>query len=207
MQELKCKICRRLGLKLFLKGDRCYSPKCAVLKRPYAPGLKGKRKTSAPSEYGKQLHELQKVKSWYKLSGTQFSNYVNETIEKRKSGENVADSLISKIEKRLDNVVFKAGFASSRSKARQLANHGHFLVNGKMVDIPSYQTKIGDEISIKNINSGVFKDLVLNIKKYNAPAWMELDKEKIKTTVKKEPVLEDAQLPAEITTVFEFYSR
>jgi len=207
MQELKCKICRRLGVKLFLKGERCYSPKCAVLKRPYAPGLKGKRKTSAPSEYGKQLHELQKVKSWYKLSETQFSNYVNETIEKRKSGENVADSLISKIEKRLDNVVFKAGFASSRSKARQLANHGHFLVNGKMVDIPSYQTKIGDEISIKNINSGVFKDLALNIKKYNAPAWMDLDKEKIKTTVKKEPVLEDAQLPAEITTVFEFYSR
>ncbi|MFA5747236.1 MAG: 30S ribosomal protein S4 [Candidatus Paceibacterota bacterium] len=207
MQELKCKICRRLGVKLFLKGERCYSPKCAVLKRPYAPGLKGKRKTSAPSEYGKQLHELQKVKSWYKLSETQFSNYVNETIEKRKSGENVADSLISKIEKRLDNVVFKAGFASSRSKARQLANHGHFLVNGKMVDIPSYQTKIGDEISIKNINSGVFKDLALNIKKYNAPAWMDLDKEKIKTTVKKEPILEDAQLPAEITTVFEFYSR
>jgi small subunit ribosomal protein S4 len=207
MQELKCKICRRLGLKLFLKGERCYSPKCAVLKRPFAPGLKGKRRTSAPSEYGKQLHELQKVKSCYKLSETQFANYVNETIEKRKSGEDVANKLIAKIEKRLDNVAYRAGFASSRSKARQLANHGHFLVNGKLVDIPSYQTKIGDKISLKNPNLAVFKDLALNLKKYNAPAWIELDKEKIVAEIKKDPVLEDAQLLAEITTIFEFYSR
>ncbi len=207
MQELKCKICRRLGSKLFLKGDRCYSPKCAMIKRPYAPGLKGKRRTSAPSEYGKQLHESQKVKKWYKISETQFGNYVEDVLAHRETGQNVANVLVQKLEKRLDNVIYRLGFASSRSQARQLVNHGHFLVNGKKVDIPSYQVKVGDTVSIKKANDGALKNLAVSIKKYNAPAWIEIDKEKLEGKIKKDPILEDAQLPAEITTIFEFYSR
>lgn len=207
MEELKCKICRRLGLKLFLKGERCYSPKCAMIKRPYAPGMKGKRRASNLSEYGKQLRESQKVKKWYKVSESQFSQYVEDALSHRQGGRNVTDILVQKLEKRLDNVVYKLGFAASRSQARQIVNHGHFLVNGKNVDIPSFQTKIGDVISIKKQNAVIFKNLPVFIKKYNAPAWLELDKEKLEGKIKKDPVLEDAQLPAEITTIFEFYSR
>ncbi|MFA5248990.1 MAG: 30S ribosomal protein S4 [Candidatus Paceibacterota bacterium] len=207
MQELKCKICRRLGLKLFLKGERCYTPKCAAVKRPYAPGLKSKRKGRTLSEFGKQLHELQKVKNWYKLSGNQFGNYVEDTLEHRKPGQDVTNVLIQKLEKRMDNVAFKAGFAASKSQARQLVNHGHFLVNGKSVDIPSYSMKIGDKLSVAKATDGAFKNLAVNLKKYNAPSWLELDKDKMEVAIKKEPTLEDAQLPAEITTVFEYYSR
>jgi small subunit ribosomal protein S4 len=207
MEKLKCKICRRLGLKLFLKGERCYSAKCAMIKRPYSPGMKGKRRPSALSEYGKQLQESQKVKKWYKISESQFGNYVKDVLTHREGGQDVTNILIQKLEKRLDNVVFKLGFAGSRSQARQLVNHRHFLVNGKIVDIPSYQTKIGDKISIKKEKDGAFKDLAVSIKKYNAPAWLELNKEKMEGQVKRDPVLEDAQLPAEITSIFEFYSR
>jgi len=141
MIENKCKICRRVGEKLFIKGDRCMSPKCAMVKRPYPPGMKAKKVKRTVTEYGKELREKQKLKKWYILREKQFSKYVEEVLEKRGKTGDAGVLLIKKLETRLDNVVFRMGFASSRVQARQFVSHGHFLVNGKLIDVPSYHVK------------------------------------------------------------------
>src|SRR4030043_988045 len=145
MISIKCKKCRRAGQKLFLKGERCYSQKCAMVKRPYPPGLHGKRRSSL-SEYGKQLLEKQKIRNTYGVLERQFKKYVLET--KDKAGDK-REFLFKKLEKRLDNVIFRAGFAKSRTQARQTVSHGHVLVNSRRMNIPSYEVKVGDVISIK----------------------------------------------------------
>lgn len=138
----KCKICRRFGQKLFLKGDRCIGQKCAMIRRPYPPGQKRKRRKSQLSEYGRQLHEKQKIRLSYGMGERQFKKYVKGCLAKSaKEGRGFVDFLVERLESRLDNVVFRVGLANSRSKGRFLVTHGHFLINNKPVDLPSYQVK------------------------------------------------------------------
>ncbi|MFH1656335.1 MAG: 30S ribosomal protein S4 [Candidatus Nealsonbacteria bacterium] len=208
MKNTKCKICRRLGIKLFLKGDKCLSQKCLMVKNPY-PSTQGKRRKGTTSEYGKELKEKQKLKNWYNLRETQFKKYVKEVLDKRGKVEDAGDLLIKKLERRLDSVVFRLGFTMSRSNARQIVNHGHFLVNEKKVDIPSYQVKKGDIVSLRlsSREKTLFKNLSSVLKKYNPPSWLILDVEKLEGKVIGEPSLEEASPPSEISAIFEFYSR
>ncbi|MFH1714452.1 MAG: 30S ribosomal protein S4 [Candidatus Nealsonbacteria bacterium] len=209
MINSKCKICRRQGVKLFLKGEKCFSPKCSIIKKPYAPGPKKTRRFRSLSEYGKELKEKQKLKNWYNLSEKQFVAYVAKTLAARRKVENTADYLIKILETRLDNVVFRLGLAVSRSAARQLISHKHFLINGKPNNIPSHQVKKGDVISLKlkSLERKSFKDVQAGIKKYTPPSWLELKVDKMEGKVIGEPTLQEASPPAEIASIFEFYSR
>jgi small subunit ribosomal protein S4 len=209
MKQAKCKICRRLGDKLFLKGDKCLSAKCAMIKRPFAPGQKAKKRRSALTEYGREMREKQKVKKWYNVSESQFKDYVFEVMENRSSDIDVASQLIAKLESRLDNIVFRMGWAKSRGQARLLVTHGHFLVNGKKVDIPSYRISVGDAISIREGSKGkeILKTLPETMKKYSLPKWLSYDGDKIEGKVMRYPTPEDVQLPSEVSTIFEHYSR
>ena len=206
MNQSKCKICRRLNEKLFLKGDRCYTQNCAMVKRPYVPGQKAKRKTGRPSEYSKQLSEKQKLKKMYNLREAQFKKYVYKVLKKK--DENASDNLIAFLESRLDNVVYRLGFGFSRIQARQLVSHGFFLVNGKHVNIPSYKVKKDEVIALKetkrkrkNIES--FKNLM----KQNRVDWVELDAEKMEGKMTHLPTLEEVSPPVKIQAIFEFYSK
>lgn len=209
MKNKKCKICRRLGVKLFLKGEKCLSPKCPMVKRPYPPGQKGKRRKGPPSEYAIQLSEKQKLKAWYNLEERQFKNYVKKILEKRGKVEDAELELIKILESRLDNVVFRLGFANSRIQARQLVSHSFFLVNGNSVNIPSFQVKKGDLISLKpqKVQKKIFQNLKNLLKKHKTPSWLKLDVEKLEGKVIGEPSLEEAQPPVEISSIFEYYSR
>ena len=212
--DAKCKICRRQGVKLFLRGERCFSPKCAMVKRPYAPGLKGKRRKRAPSEYAKGLREKQNLKKWYGLGERQFKKYVKEILEKtRKARSGKAEDatvlLIRRLESRLDNVIFRLGIVSSRSFARQLVSHGYFKINNRPVDVPSFQVKKGDVIKVKpgKQKKKVFQNLAQALKKQRLPDWPVFDAQAFETKVVNNPFLEPANLPAEISVIFEFYSR
>lgn len=209
MQDKKCKICRRLGTKLFLKGERCLLPKCPMVRRPYPPGQKGKRRTRALSEYGKELKEKQKLKNLYSLRENQFRNYVKGVLKKRGKTEDVGNLLIRKLERRLDNVIFRLGLTLSRRQARQVIGHGHFLVNGKKVKTPSYQVKRDDKISPHPsfFKKAMFKNLPNVLKKHKPPSWLEFDIKKIEGKVIGEPSLEEVGLPVEISSIFEYYSR
>ena len=205
----QCRTCRRLGQKLFLKGDRCFSPKCAVAKRAYAPGPQKKKRGGAPSEYKKSLTEKQTLKRWYGLSEKQFKRYVKETLAKMGKVDDVSAELIRRLEKRLDNAIFRLGFAKSRIMARQLVSHGYFKINGKAVNIPSYQLEKDDVVALKENKKakGVFKELAENLKKQEVPAWLNLDKTKLEAKTVGEPSLDEVKPPAEISLIFEFYSR
>ena len=209
MLNAKCKICRRLGVKLFLKGEKCLSPKCPMVKKAYPPGQKGKRRVKALSEYGKELREKQKLKNWYNLKERQFRKYVKETLEKRGKVEDAATRLIQTLESRLDNVVFRLGFASSRRKAKLLISHRHFLVNDKVINIPSYLVKKGDKIKIRPTShkKTVFQNISTTLKKYETPAWLELNIEKLEGKAVGRPSLEEVAPPVEISSIFEYYSR
>jgi small subunit ribosomal protein S4 len=208
MQDSKCKICRRLGVKLFLKGEKCLSPKCPMVKKPYPPGQKRKRRVRALSEYGKELREKQKLKNWYNLKEGQFRKYVEKALGLRKK-EDSATLLIKTLESRLDNVVFRLGFSPSRTQARQLISHRHFLVNSRLINIPSYQVKKGDKISIKpsSRKKNIFQNLLTSLKKHKTSSWLELSPEKLEGKVIGEPTLEEAVPPVEISAIFEYYSR
>jgi len=212
--DAKCKICRRQGVKLFLRGERCFSPKCAMVKRPYAPGLKGKRRKRAPSEYAKGLREKQNLKKWYGLGERQFKKYVKEILEKtRKARSGKAEDatvlLIRRLESRLDNVIFRLGIVSSRSFARQLVSHGYFKINNRPVDVPSFQVKKGDVIKVKpeKQKKKVFQNLAQALKKQRLPDWLVFDAQAFEAKVVNNPFLEPTNLPAEISVIFEFYSR
>ncbi len=204
-----CNKCRRAGTKLFLKGERCNSPNCAMVKKPYAPGQKAKRRRRPLSEYGKELVEKQKMKMYYNLKEKQFSNYVNNIINKKRGEESTGDQLIKRLEGRLDNMCYRAGFASSRPQARQMVNHGFFYVNEKSVDIPSYQTKVGDVISIRTNSKkkNLFGDWAAKIKNYTPPSWISLDKKKMEAKIVGDVIVDDIAPPVEISSVFEFYSK
>ena len=210
MKNEKCKICRRLGVKLFLKGERCISSKCAMIKSPYPPGEKRKKRSrSGFSEYSKELSEKQKIKNWYNLREKQFSNYVKDVLDKRDKKEDAGTALIRKLEFRLDSIVFRSGFASSRKTAKQLVGHGHFLVNGKKVDVPSYQVRKGDVIVLRpsSKDKTFLKNILPALKKHQAPSWIKFDPNKLEAEITGEPSLEEVSLPGEILTVFEFYSK
>jgi len=205
----QCKTCRRLGQKLFLKGDRCFSAKCAMVRRAYAPGIQKKKRGGTPSEYKKSLDEKQTLKKWYGLSERQFKKYVKETLAKMGKVEDVSNELIRRLEKRLDNVVFRLGFAKSRVQARQLVSHSYFLINGKPVNVASYEVKKDDLVGIKENKKakGVFKDLANELKRKEVPAWLSLNKEKLESKTIGEPSLDEVKPPAEISLIFEYYSR
>jgi len=209
MSDSQCKICRRMGVKLFLKGERCFTQKCQMVKKPYPPGKKGKRRLIPLSEYGRELKEKQKLKNLYNLKETQFKNYFKKVLKKRGKVENASDLLVKILESRLDNVVFRLGFTSSRKQARQLVSHGYFLVNGKATNIPSRQLKKGDVVTIKPQKSkkAVFKDIKTIVKKIKTPNWLEFNVEKLEGKLKSDPTLEDITVPVEISSIFEFYSR
>jgi len=209
MENSKCKICRRLGVKLFLKGEKCLSPKCPMVKKPYPPGQKRKRRPIPLSEYGKELREKQKLKNWYNLGERQFKNYVKKVLDMRQKVEDPATLLIKNLETRLDNVIFRLGFATSRPQAKQLVSQALVLVNRKSIDTPSYQVKKGDIISIKpqKIKKSIFQNLKNLLKKHKTPSWLKLDVEKLEGKVIAEPSLEEVAPPVEISAIFEFYSR
>ncbi|OGD23888.1 30S ribosomal protein S4 [Candidatus Azambacteria bacterium RBG_16_47_10] len=208
MIDAKCSKCRRAGEKLFLKGERCFGPKCSIAKDAGAPGMHGakKRRGRGGSEYGTQLREKQKVKQSYGIRERQFRKYFDAASKSRGRTSGILTQLL---ETRLDNVVFRLGFAGSRSQARQMVGHGHFAVNGRRVDIPSYQVKTGDIITIREGSAGkkIFNDLRTVIKKYDAPEWLAIDKEALKGEVKRTPTEEESEMPFNLQLIIEFYSR
>ena len=173
-KNIKCKICRRAGAKLLLKGSRCYGQKCAMVRRPTTPGKKGKRRARTLSEFGRELREKQRMKAWYNLREQQFKNYVKAVLAKKSSAEDLPLALMSVLENRLDNVVFRLGFAPSRLNARQLVSHKSFLVNGKPVNLPSYQVQKGDVISRapRKAKNTYFTHLRPDLKTYKTPSWL-----------------------------------
>lgn len=209
MKYDQCKTCRRLGQKLFLKGDRCFSEKCAMNKRPFPPGPQKKRRGGNASAYKKSLNEKQTLKKWYGLSERQFKAYVNETLRKMGKVEDLSVELIKILETRLDNVIFRLGFGKSRPQSRQLVSHGYFLINGKPVNIASYQVNKKDIITLKDNKKvkGIFRELAEELKTKEIPLWLSLDKNKLEAKIVGEPNLEEVKAPAEISLVFEFYSR
>ena len=198
-----CRICRREGQKLYLKGDRCYGDKCALTRRSSAPGQHGARKAKL-SGYGVQLREKQKVKRYYGLLEGQFyATY--ERAEKMKgiAGEN----LLQLLELRLDNVVFRCGFANSRKEARQFVTHGHFTLNGHKADIPSMTLSVGDVISLKDKSKASDKFKGIQEDSKNSPKWLAVDFEKMEGTITALPVRDDIDLPIEEHLIVELYSK
>lgn len=203
----KCKRCRRAGEKLFLKDDRCNSPKCAMVKRPYAPGAHGKNISRGQSEYGKQLAMKQKIKRIYGVLETQFRKHFEEI--KNKPGV-TGDLLLQRLELRLDSVVRRMGFGGSPSLSRQLVTHGAFLVNGKAVNIPSFQVKVGDVISVKKskAENTFFKNQAAALKnKKDFPNWVQFDAAKLEGKVTALPAREDVGIHVDPQMVVEYYSR
>ena len=204
-RDAVCRICRREGDKLFLKGDRCYTDKCAIARRGYAPGQHGQGRKKM-SEYGTQLREKQKAKRYYGLLENQFYHYFElATKMTGKTGEN----LLKVLESRLDNVVYRAGFAMSRPEARQLVSHGHFTVNGKPVNIPSYMVKAGDVVAI--VEKSMSSDKIKGVLEANAsrPAlnWLSVDKNKAQATVVNLPERSEIDLQVEEQLIVELYSK
>lgn len=205
--EAVCRQCRREGSKLYLKGDRCYSDKCAFSKRGYAPGQHGQGQARKKvSEYGIQLREKQKTRRIYGLLERQFRNYF-EKAERQKgiTGEN----LLVLLERRLDNVTFRLGFASSRTQARQLVRHGHFAVNGRRVDIPSFLVKAGDVVTVAEASKDapIMKEMAEGLATKTVPAWLELNAAGLSGKVLRYPTREEIDVPVQEHFIVELYSR
>jgi small subunit ribosomal protein S4 len=201
-----CRLCRREGMKLFLKGSKCFSDKCPIEKRNFAPGQHGKDRKAKVVGYGLQLREKQKAKRIYFTQEGQFRNYYENAVRaKGVTGER----LLQQLERRLDNVIFRMGFAQSRRQARQLVRHGHVAVNNRKVNIPSYQVSAGEEISIRENSK---KLTVLELAKEFAshgtqPTWLEVDRDNYKGRVLNLPKREDIQLPVNEQLIVELYSK
>lgn len=200
----KCKQCRREGAKLLLKGDRCQSSKCAMIKRNYQPGVHGVKRSARLTEYGIQLREKQKAKRYYGLLEKQFRNYYEKAIKQK---GNTLNSFISMLERRLDNVVYCLGYAKSRRQARELINHRHFKINGKRVNIPSYQVKLNDEIDLTEKSKTCFKDTIKELPKAKAPDWLNLDIQTSTAKMVELPSLENVKPIFNTKLIIEFYSR
>lgn len=201
-----CRICRRENLKLFLKGDRCYGDKCAFDRRSYAPGEHGQRRRGKLSDYGIQLREKQKVKRMYGLSEKQFRlSFQEADRQKGVTGTN----LLVLLERRLDNVVYRLGFVNSRTQGRHFVRHNHFMVNGRRVNIPSYLIKVGDEITVgeKSQKVQAISDAMETVVRRGLPQWLDLEKDKMKGTVKNLPVREDLTTPMQEQLIVELYSK
>ncbi|MBP2641691.1 MAG: rpsD [Firmicutes bacterium] len=202
-----CRLCRREGVKLYLKGDKCYSDKCSFTRRGYAPGQHGQGQARKKvSEYGIQLREKQKARRVYGILERQFRNYF-EKAERQKgiTGEN----LLVMLERRLDNVVYRLGFADSRVQSRQLVRHGHFTVNGRRVDIPSYLVKSGEVVQLQENSkqSPLFKDIMESAAHKTVPAWLELSASDMSGKIVRYPTREEIDIPIEEHLIVELYSR
>jgi len=203
--EAVCKLCRREGQKLFLKGERCYTDKCGVTRRAYAPGQHGQSRKKT-SEYGLQLRAKQKARRFYGVLERQFSHYFEMAVKKTgMAGEN----LLRILESRLDNVVYRLGFASSHAEARQLVNHGHFIVNGKKVNIPSFLVKPGEIITLKETsrNNEKLKSIIEANSYRPVPKWLDIDRGTLQGTVISLPNREDIDLDVEEHLIVELYSK
>jgi small subunit ribosomal protein S4 len=201
-----CRLCRRENLKLFLKGDRCYGDKCAYERRAYPPGQHGQRRGGKLSDYQLQLREKQKVKRMYGLLENQFRRYY-ELAERHKgiTGTN----LLLLLECRLDNVLYRMGFASSRDQARQIVRHNHVRVNGRRVNIPSFQVKVGSVVEIEESKRkvSIILEAMETVARRGIPGWMEVDKEKFQGTLKALPNREDLTMPIQESLIVELYSK
>jgi len=200
-----CRLCRREGMKLFLKGERCFKPSCAIEKRNYAPGQHGQRRQKIQA-YGVQLREKQKTKRIYGVLERQFRRHFGEAERQRGiTGEN----LLSILERRLDNVVYKLGFASSRAQARQIVAHGHVLVNDRRVDVPSFDVRAGVSVAIKegSRKNPVILAAIEQARSRGVPRWLSLDAEGLRGTVSSVPTREDISLPIQEQLIVELYSK
>ncbi|MDH4330929.1 MAG: 30S ribosomal protein S4 [Candidatus Moranbacteria bacterium] len=205
--KAKCRKCRRANEKLFLKGERCLSPKCGMVKKAYAPGVHGKKMTRGLSEYGRQLAMKQKIKRIYGILEKQFRKHFDDV--KHKSGI-AGDLLVTRLEMRLDNIVYRAGFANSRSEARQLVNHGMFTVDGKRMDIPSFEVNAGMAVAVKGNKkeNGYFKNQVKILKeKKDIPSWIHMDASKLEAKVTALPAKGDLDSNIDAQLIVEYYSR
>ena len=204
-KEEQCRICRREGQKLFLKGSRCFTDKCSITRRNYAPGQHGQKRKKL-SEYGLQLREKQKTKSFYGVQEKQFRKYFDMASNRKGiTGEN----LLQILESRLDNIVYRLGFASSRAQARMLVTHGHFQVNGRKVDIASYLVKQGDEIAVRESkkDSKIIQENIEVNKARPMPEWLEKDENTLSGKVVRLASREDVDLPVEEHLIVELYSK
>lgn len=204
-RESVCRICRREGEKLFLKGDRCYTDKCAIDRRAYPPGQHGQGRKKV-TDYGVQLREKQKVRRMYNLLEKQFRGYFKSSDRKKGvTGEN----LLQLLESRLDNMVYRLGFASSRNEARQLVNHGHLLVNGRKVDVCSFIVKPGNVIEVREKSRKIqrISDSLDAVVRRGVPEWLLLERDDFKGTVKSIPVREDITMPIQENLIVELYSK
>jgi small subunit ribosomal protein S4 len=204
--EAKCKLCRREGMKLFLKGERCYSSSCAIERRPYPPGEHGRRRGRKPSDYKLQLREKQKVRSIYGVLERQFRLYYAEA--NRRSGP-TGENLFNLLEKRLDNVVYRLGLAPSRDAARQLVGHKHVLIDGQVCDIPSAQVKLGQQVSIrpKSRNIPMVVEAVKNSGRRERLPFLTLDEQNLSGQLVAEPQLSDLPIPIQESLIVELYSK
>lgn len=203
--DAKCRLCRREGTKLFLKGDRCFTDKCAQDRRPYAPGQHGRARKKI-SEYALQLREKQKVRRMYGVLEKQFRGYfVSADMARGVTGTN----LLSTLERRLDNVIYRMGFANSRSQARQMVRHGIFTLNGHKVNVPSLQVRVGDEIAVpeKSRKIPVIAEAQEAIARRGCPAWLEVDGAAFKGVIKALPQRDDIQTPINESLIVELYSK
>jgi small subunit ribosomal protein S4 len=201
-----CKLCRREGTKLYLKGDRCYSAKCAIEKRPYPPGQHGQRRGRKLSDYGIRLREKQKLRRIYGMSERQFHNLFAAAVRNK---EATGEAFLALLESRLDNVVFRLGLASSRAQARQLVHQGHIAVSGERLDIPSYQVRPGSEISLAG-NAKNFDFIRQNVeanRRRKLSPWLEFDADAMKGRFLRTPAREDLVVPVNELQVIEYYSR
>ncbi len=204
--DAACRRCRREGIKMFLKGDRCYSDKCAFERRAFAPGQHGQARFRKQSDYAGQLREKQKVKSMYgMLEGPFRQNFAKADRQKGVTGEN----LLILLERRLDNAVFRMGFASSRNQARQMVRHKHILVNGKKVNVPSFLVSVGDEVTVKEKSraSTMINESLEAVERRGVPSWLELTKDSYKATVKALPNREELTMPIQEQLIVELYSK
>ncbi len=204
-KDAVCRLCRREGTKLFLKGDRCFSAKCGIERRAYPPGQHGQGRARF-SDYGVQLREQQKVKRMYGLLEKQFAETMNRASRmKGRAGEN----LLVLLERRLDNVVFRMGFSTSRAEARQLVRHGHFLINGRRASIPSMLVKPGAVISVAEKSRKIVRiaGALETLESRSVPQWVEINKETFEGTVKSLPVRDDITMPIQEQLIVEWYSR
>ncbi|HCU23851.1 MAG TPA: 30S ribosomal protein S4 [Deltaproteobacteria bacterium] len=204
-KESVCRLCRREGLKLFLKGDRCYTDKCAIERRAYPPGQHGQARSKF-SEYGTQLREKQKVKRIYGVLEKQFRLTFGEA--ERQKGV-TGETLLNRLESRLDTLVYRAGFANSRNEGRQLVLHGHFSVNGRAVYTPSYIAKDGDVIEVRDKSKKIERIVkaIEAVDRRGVPSWLELDKNAMKMTLKSAPVRVELTLPINEQLIVELYSK
>lgn len=204
--EATCRLCRREKLKLFLKGDRCYTDKCAFERRAYAPGQHGQRRGGKVSDYGIQLREKQKVKRIYGVLEKQFRRYYSRA--ERQKGITGTNLLIL-LERRLDNIVYRMGFASSRNQGRQLIRHNHFTVNGKRINIPSYHVKVGDVIEVKEKSRKIpfILEAMETVVRRETPSWLEVDGSDFRGLVKEFPNREELTMPINEQLIVELYSK